>query len=265
MASRHNDSSVLSRHDSSVRSRHSISDSSVKTRRSDSSVMKTPIGIMKKVSVLQNKVTSDDSEQQTYEQRREMEREQLEDKWRSKVKQVLLIANEKVTTAELKMHNQQEENDALARSNNRLKEEMDNMNEKYRILKENSNAKNEMLMVGNELRGLRKQMKKHEDLIMATKKDNENLNQEVIKISVQKEVALCQSMEEQLSKAAMKAEMMEKELANRERKIQLYEARITTVKEEQEKAVWRSEMMEATMAVGAMILVLGCWRLMKTI
>ena len=108
-------------------------------------------------------------------------------------------------------------------------------------------------------------MKKHEDLIVAAKKDNENLHKEMIKMAVQKEESRCQSMEEQLSKAEMKAEVMEKELGRRERKLQLYENRITTVKEEQEKAAWRCEMLEATLAVGALVIVMGWWRLMKTI
>ena len=92
-----------------------------------------------------------------------------EEKWKTKVKQVLHISHEKLTGAEEKLQHQMEENEGLARSNSRLKENVESMKEKQAIFQE-------IRALGKDLKGLRNQVSRQEDIMIETKRINEQLS-----------------------------------------------------------------------------------------
>merc|ERR1719381_274741 len=94
---------------------------------------------------------------------------ELEEKWKTKVKQVLHISHEKLTVAEENLQNQMEENEVLARRNSRLKENVESIKEKQTIFQE-------IRAIGKELKGLRNQMSRQEEMMIESKRVNEELS-----------------------------------------------------------------------------------------
>ena len=109
------------------------------------------------------------------EENHRVELVELEEKWKTKVKQVLHISHEKLTAAEEKLQNQMEENEVLARSNSRLKENVESMKERQTIFQE-------IRAIGKELRGLRNQTARQEDMMIDSKRVNEGLSTGLYKI-----------------------------------------------------------------------------------
>merc|ERR1719180_242261 len=116
------------------------------------------------------------SEMGKHEERHRVQIMELEEKWKVKVKQVLHISHEKLTGAEEKLQIQMEENEGLARSNSRLKENVECMKEKQAIFQE-------IRAIGKELKGLRNQLAKQEGSMIETKRVNEQLSAGLDKIS----------------------------------------------------------------------------------
>jgi len=137
------------------------------------SVAKARKDIKKKESDLMADVKSEMGKQ---EERHRVQIMELEEKWKTKVKQVLHISHEKLTGAEEKLQIQMEENEGLARSNSRLKENVESMREKQAIFQE-------IRVIGKELKGLRNQLARQEDVMIESKKVNEQLNTGLDKIS----------------------------------------------------------------------------------
>ena len=98
-----------------------------------------------------------------------------EEKWKTRVKQVLHNSHEKLTGAEEKLQHQMEENEGLARSNSRLKENVESMKEKQAIFQE-------IRALGKDLKSLRNQVARHEDTMIETKRVNEQLSTGLNKI-----------------------------------------------------------------------------------
>jgi len=142
------------------------------------SVTKARKDIKKKGSDLMADVKSEMGKQEDKHRVQIME---LEEKWKTKVKQVLHISHEKLTGAEEKLQIQMEENEGLARSNSRLKENVESMKEKQAIFQE-------VRAIGKELKGLRNQVVRQEDVMIETKRVNEQLNICLDKISEDKYV-----------------------------------------------------------------------------
>ena len=142
------------------------------------SVAKARKDIKKKGSDLMADVKSEMGKQ---EERHRVQMMELEEKWKTKVKQVLHISHEKLTGAEEKLQIQMEENEGLARSNSRLKENVENMKEKQAIFQE-------IRSIGKELKGLRNQVARQEGVIIETKRVNEQLITGLDKISEEKYV-----------------------------------------------------------------------------
>ena len=111
----------------------------------------------------------------------------LEDKWKTKIKQVLRIANEKVALAEEELQNQQKQNETLVKSIISLKKIIGNMKENQRILQERNNSPEELKIISTELAGLRELMIKHEELILSTRKLNINISKDMSNILLEKE------------------------------------------------------------------------------
>ena len=142
------------------------------------SVAKARKDIKKKGSDLMADVKSEMGKQ---EERHRVQMMELEEKWKTKVKQVLHISHEKLTGAEEKLQIQMEENEGLARSNSRLKENVENMKEKQAIFQE-------IRAIGKELKGLRNQIAKQEGSMIETKRVNEQLSAGLDKISEERYV-----------------------------------------------------------------------------
>ena len=106
---------------------------------------------------------------------------ELEEKWKTKVKQVLHISHEKLTVAEENLQNQMEENEVLARSNSRLKENVESIKEKQTIFQE-------IRAIGKELKGLRNQISRQEDMMIESKRVNEEMNSGLYEIFEDKSV-----------------------------------------------------------------------------
>ena len=94
---------------------------------------------------------------------------------------LLHISHEKLTGAEEKLQIQMEENEGLARSNSRLKENVENMKEKQAIFQE-------IRVIGKELKGLRNQIARQEDAMIETNRVNEQLSTGLDKISEERYV-----------------------------------------------------------------------------
>jgi len=142
------------------------------------SVAKARKDIKKKGSDLMADVKSEMGKQ---EEKHRVQIMELEEKWKTKVKQVLHISHEKLIVAEEKLQIQMEENEGLARSNSRLKENVESMKEKQAIFQE-------VRAIGKELKGLRNQVVRQEDVMIETKRVNEQLNIGLDKISEDKYV-----------------------------------------------------------------------------
>jgi hypothetical protein len=207
------------------------------------------------------------------EERHKAQLEEMEDRWKTKVKnvsnfysssivtsfvKVLLISNEKVTEAEERLVGQVEENEALARSNNRLKEEMEGLKERQVVLQEKSDLKEEIRVIVKELVKLQKKIRKQQELITATRKDNEDLTKEMARISAEKEEARWRGLQEKLAETERRAEVLEVELQSRQRVIEQYKVKLAVVEEEQARCQRRAEVVEAAIAAVALPL-LVCW------
>ena len=124
----------------------------------------------------------------------------LEDKWKTKIKQVLRIANEKVALAEEELQNQQKQNETLVKSIISLKKIIGNMKENQRILQERNNSPEELKIISTELAGLRELMIKHEELILSTRKLNINISKDMSNILLEKEKFRLETMKKKAIK-----------------------------------------------------------------
>ena len=159
------------------------------------SVAKARKDIRKKGTDLMADVKADMNKQ---EEKHRAQVVELEEKWKTKVKQVLHISHEKITEAEEKLQNQMEENEGLARSNSRLKESVE-------VMKENQAIFQEVRLMGKELKSLRKQIVRQEDFLIESRKDHEQMNADLYKISEDKSsmTALVVQMAETDQRAAL--------------------------------------------------------------
>lgn len=134
----------------------------------------------------------------------------LEDKWKTKIKQVLRIANEKVALAEEELQNQQKQNETLVKSIISLKKIIGNMKENQRILQERNNSPEELKIISTELAGLRELMIKHEELILSTRKLNINISKDMSNILLEKEKFRLETMKKQQEESVRTVGIMER-------------------------------------------------------
>ena len=153
---------------------------------------------------------------------------ELEEKWKTKVKQVLHISHEKLTGAEEKLQIQMEENEGLARSNSRLKENVESMKEKQAIFQE-------IRAIGKELKGLRNQVSRQEDVMIETKKANKQLSNGLYKIIEDRYVM--NALVVHLAEADRRAGMLNNELVQRQ--TLLDECKDNALLMEASKVKWR--------------------------
>ena len=158
--------------------------------------------------------------------------------------QVLHTSQERLAVVEEKLEEQLQENEALARSNNRMKEAVERMKEKQAVFTEIS-------QIGKELRGFRRQMQKQEELLSITKKENDKLSKEMERMAAAKEEQRWAAVMEQLERAEEKSKLLEKEVEDRKEVIELYRARILEM--EGRAARW------ALAVVAITTLALGAW------
>lgn len=164
--------------------------------------------------------------------------------------QVLHTSQERLAVVEEKLEEQLQENEALARSNNRMKEAVERMKEKQAVFTEIS-------LIGKELRGFRRQMQKQEELLSITKKENDKLAKEMERMAAAKEEQRWAAVMEQLEKAEEKSKLLEKEVEERKEVIELYKTKIQEM--EGRAAGWVVAVVAfTTLAVGA------CWGYKKS-
>ena len=147
---------------------------------------------------------------------------------------MLLIANDKLSTAEQKLQNHVEENECLASSNNRLKEVVEKMAEQQAVLREKHDTKEELRTIGKELVRLRKQLKKQELLMSEMQQNFENLRSEMTSLAAGREEVWWQ----QLGEEEGKVERLEREVAGRRREVEEYVDKVGTMEADRERSVW---------------------------
>ena len=125
---------------------------------------------------------------------------ELEEQWKGKVKQVLHISHERITGAEEKLRLQMEENEALARSNSRLKESVDMMKGHQAIYQD-------VKSIGKELKLMRKQISSQKDLVIDSKKEIEQINAGLLKVLEDR--ALLTSLSAKMTKADRKLDQLD--------------------------------------------------------
>ena len=125
---------------------------------------------------------------------------ELEEQWKGKVKQVLHISHERITGAEEKLRLQMEENEALARSNSRLKESVDMMKGHQAIYQD-------IKSIGKELKLMRKQISSQKDLVIDSKKEIEQINAGLRKVLEDR--ALLTSLSAKMTKADRKLDQLD--------------------------------------------------------
>ena len=115
------------------------------------------------------------AEMSKQEEKHRVQLAEQEEKWKTKVKQVLHISHEKLAGAEEKLQHQMEENEGLARSNSRLRENVESMKEKQAIFQE-------IRALGKDLKFLRNQIARQEGLMHENMRLHEQLSTVLNKI-----------------------------------------------------------------------------------
>lgn len=184
----------------------------------------------------------------------------LEDKWKTKIKQVLRIANEKVALAEEELQNQQKQNETLVKSIISLKKIIGNMKENQRILQERNNSPEELKIISTELAGLRELMIKHEELILSTRKLNINISKDMSNILLEKEKFRLETMKKQQEESVRTVGIMERELVIKQQLIDIFQTKIRQMEQCRLNSVWKGEMVDLILGLTVIVVTLGYWK-----
>ena len=184
----------------------------------------------------------------------------LEDKWKTKIKQVLRIANEKVALAEEELQNQQKQNETLVKSIISLKKIIGNMKENQRILQERNNSPEELKIISTELAGLRELMIKHEELILSTRKLNINISKDMSNILLEKEKFRLETMKKQQEESVRTVGIMERELVIKQQLIDIFQTKIRQMEQCRLNSVWKGEMVDLILGLTVIVMTLGYWK-----
>ena len=184
----------------------------------------------------------------------------LEDKWKTKIKQVLRIANEKVALAEEELQNQQKQNETLVKSIISLKKIIGNMKENQRILQERNNSPEELKIISTELAGLRELMIKHEELILSTRKLNINISKDMSNILLEKEKFRLETMKKQQEESVRTVGIMERELVIKQQLIDIFQTKIRQMEQCRLNSVWKGEMLDIILGLTVIVVTLGYWK-----
>lgn len=184
----------------------------------------------------------------------------LEDKWKTKIKQVLRIANEKVALAEEELQNQQKQNETLVKSIISLKKMIGNLKENQRILQERNNSPEELKIISKELAGLREQMMKHEELILSTRKVNINISKDMSNILFEKENCRFETMKKQQEESVRTVGIMERELVIKQQLIDIFQTKIGQMEQCRLNKAWKGEIVDVIVGLTVIVVTVGYWR-----
>lgn len=184
----------------------------------------------------------------------------LEDKWKTKIKQVLRIANEKVALAEEELQNQQKQNETLVKSIISLKKMIGNLKENQRILQKRNNSPEELKIISKELAGLREQMMKHEELILSTRKVNINISKDMSNILFEKENCRFETMKKQQEESVRTVGIMERELVIKQQLIDIFQTKIGQMEQCRLIKAWKGEIVDVIVSLTVIVVTVGYWR-----